>query len=278
MYTLEGFDKEYVKKIYQNTVLYSIFKYNELDESLKPMYNKKYRNALELKDELGIIEKPTKEEVKAFLDNQKEIVEKVQDQNQESINDIAKASVQVLKNEMPEDLNTFEKYQYIFDFVTGIMKFDQDWCDYCGNVPPIDGYDFMFDNGVPVSKTYGGLLVTRIGNSDDITNLMIFLGREIGVEIDKTYCKYNSKRRAINYITSNEFVSYMDPVAVIKQEKEKKEVFLVSEQMLDYKFKNTDVSVIQIAPEPRYNMEEIITKINKLLPQVNYNEYMEIQK
>ena len=71
MYTLEGLDKEYVKKIYQNTVLYSIFKYNELDESLKPRYKKRYNNALESKDKLGIIEEKndlvfTIEEIEKF--------------------------------------------------------------------------------------------------------------------------------------------------------------------------------------------------------------------
>lgn len=278
MYTLEGLDKDYVTKIYQNTVLYSIYKYNELDENIKPVYNKRYQNALELKTELGIIEEPTKEEVTTFLAEQKEKVEKMQNQNQGSIDVIALASVQALLNAMPKDLTNIEKCQYIFDFVTGIMHFDEDWYEYCASVPPIDGYDFMFDNGVPVSKTYGGLLVTRVGTSDDITNLIMFLGRELGVKIEKTYCKHNSKRRAINYINDDKFVSYMDPIAVIRQEKEKKDVFLVSENKLDYSIKDNEISVNQVVPEPRYNMEEIINQVNQLLPQINYIEYTQIQK
>lgn len=280
MYTIEGLDKEYVKKIYQNTILYSIYKYDELEENIKPVYNKKYQNALELKDKLGVIESPSKEEVTSFLDEQKEKVEKIQNQNQELINQIAQATVQTLVNAMPTDLSDIEKYQYIFDFVTGIMKFDADWYEYCANVPPIDGYDFMFDNGVPMSKTYGGLLVTRIGNSDDITNLMVYLGKEIGVKIEKAYCKHNSKRRAINYITDDKYklVSYMDPIAVIRHEKDKKDVFLVSDSKLDYPVKDNGISIDEDVPAPRYNMEEIINKVNQLLPEVNYIEYNQIQK
>lgn len=282
MYTLEGLDKDYVKKIYQNTVLYSIYKFNELEENIQPVYNKKIQNAIDLKKELEITENPTKEEVKAFLDEQKEKVEKIQNQNQEAIDQVARASVTTLVNAMPTDLTDIEKCQYIFDFVTGIMKFDSDWYKYCANVPPIDGYDFMFDNGVPVSKTYGGLLVTRVGNSDDITNLMMFLGRELGLKIEKTYCKHNSKRRAINYINNNQYASYIDPVAVIRKEKEKKDVFLVSERKLDYQIKEKDtdmtISIDQNVPAPRYNMEEIINQINQLLPQVNYIQYTQLEK
>lgn len=293
MYTLEGLDKEYVKNIYQNTVLYSIYKYEQLDDNFKPVYNKKYQNALELKDKLGITETPTKEEVTNFLNEQKEKVENIQKQNQEMINIIARASVEKLISEMPVDLTNVEKYQYLFDFVTKTMKFDSDWYEYCANVPPIDGYDFMFDNGVPVSETYGGLLVTRVGNSDDITNLMIFLGKELGIKIEKTYCKYNSKRRAINYVNEHGFISYMDPIAVIRGEKDKDKVFLVAENELDYPVKDKDVNKVknidedekevsislhQMTPEPRYNMDEIIAKINELLPKVNYIKPEQIQK
>lgn len=280
MYTLEGLDQEYVKKIYQNTVLYSIYKYNELDPAIQPVYKQKFTQAnqairdLEISDTL-----PTKEEIKCFLEEQKQKVEQMKQQNQPIIDQIAEASVKILLDKMPKDLDNIGKLQYIFDFVTKTMTLSSDWFNYCANVPPIDGYEFEFYKGVPTSKSFAGLMVTRTGNSDDITNLMLYLANQMGLKMEKRYAKFGSNRIAVNCISEgNAAISYLDPCAVISGRKKKEDTFLVNASKLDYRFQEYETSFTIEKEEPTYNIDEIISEINQLLPDINYIEYIKLEK
>lgn len=280
MYTLEGFDNEYVKKIYQNTVLYSIYKYNELDYVVQQMFSKRFTQAKKAMNDLGISSiSPSKYEIQVFLEEQKQKMEEIRKQNQPIIDQIADASVKILLDKMPSDLDNIGKLQYIFDFVTKTMTLSNDWFNYCANVPPIDGYDFEFYKGVPTSNSYAGLIVTRTGNSDDITNLIIYLANRIGINVEKRYAKFNDKRIAVNCISvSDTTVSYLDPCAVISGRKKKEDSFLVSVNKLDYRFKDDEPSVTFEREKTTYDMDEIINQINKLLPEINYLSYNKLAK
>lgn len=280
MYTLEGLDEEYVKKIYQNTVLYSIYKYDELNPVVQPMFSKRFMQAKKAMKDLDISSiSPTKYEIQVFLAEQKQKMEEIRKQNQPIIDQITDASVKILLDQMPSNLDNIGKLQYIFDFVTKTMTLSNDWFNYCANVPPIDGYDFEFYKGVPTSNNYAGLMVTRTGNSDDITNLMIYLANQIGIDIEKRYAKFNDKRIAVNCVlVSNTTISYLDPCAVISGRKKKEDSFLVSVDKLDYRFKDDEPSVTFEKEKPTYDMDEIVNQINKLLPEINYLSYNELEK
>lgn len=285
MYTLEGITQEDIITIYQNTVDYSLKKYEEFPDILKEMYQIKYEHALSVKNELGIIEKQSKDELKAYLQETKNKVNNIQKNNQPIIDMLADEILNILKQEKPENLTNTEICEYIFDYVTNIMSYDTDWYNYCHLVPPIDGYDFNFHNGVPLSSSYKGLLITRQGICEDIANLMMLLGRVFNINIKALICKHGKNIHAINYIElENGEISLIDASSVILKGKTKQEAFLVSEQLLnkddEYDFSDLDKdlsdkiisSTILQKNTPSYDIKSIIEKTNKLLPSINYTK------
>lgn len=282
MYTLEGLNEEYIKQIYMSTVLYSIKQYQLLPEELKIIYNKKYQNALIAKEELQIEDNQSLEELRFFLQQQKEKIETIKAQNQPIIDLLAAQTIDILINEMPNNSTQLQKCEYIFDYITNTMEYSNDWYRYCKDVPPTSGYEFSFYHGIPLSNTYEGLLVTRQGICDDIANLITYLGKRIGVNIEKITCDHNENLHAINYIEINGIRSYFDATSVILKNKTKEESFLVSEEFLnkdgDYKFKENIPSTTIEKELITYDINEVINKTNKLIPQTNYINYNKYEK
>jgi hypothetical protein len=282
MYTLEGFDEEYIKNLYKSVVLYSIKKYDLLPDNIKQFYYQKYQNALLIKEEEKIEDNSSIDDLREFLQGQKEIVENVKNQNQPIINLLSSQVLSVIMEQVPKNLTPTAKCECIFDIITTTMEYSNDWYQYCKSVPPIDGFDFSFYHGVPLSDNYEGLLITRQGIGDDIVNLITYLGKKIGINIGKTICEHNENLHAINYIEIDGVRSYLDATSVILKNKTKEEAFLVSEEYLnksgDYKFETSYPSKTLDKKECYYNIENIINNINQLMPQVNYIEYNNLKK
>lgn len=282
MYTLEGLNDEYVKLIHENIILYSLKQYQALPEEIKTFYNSKYQNALTIKQEFNIEYEPELEDLKSFLQEQKEKVEIIKAQNQPIIDFLSSQILSILIKEMPNNLTEIEKCEYIFDFVTKTLEYSEDWYKYCKDIPPINGYEFTFYKGIPLSDNYKGLLITRQGICDDIANLIIYLGKELGVNINKAICEHNENLHAINYMEINGVRSYLDATSVIRKVKTKDEAFLVSEAVLnqyqDYKLKDHSISTTIDRTPVSYDIDKIIIETNKLMPQVNYLTYQKYEK
>ena len=209
-------------------------------------------------------------------------VAQIQNQNQPIIDVLSRQVLQILKNEMKDDLSEIEKCEFLFDYITSTMKYSEDWLKYNCNVPTTSGYEFDFYNGVPLSKNYEGLLVTRQGTCEDISNLMIYLGRQLGIEIEKESCYHHDNLHAINYIVVGDKRSYFDVTSKIRGIKSKEECFLVSKEKLNendkYDFKANYPDVTLNKQLPRYDINEVIAKVNQILPNVNYIEYQKLEK
>ncbi len=274
MYSLIGLEEEYVKKIYQNTVLYSIHRYQSLPEMFQEFYQIKYQNAQEMKEELEIVEDIEIEEAKEFLIKNKKLIEDMKNQNQPVIDEIADQILAVLKQNLPKEATEIETCQYIFDYVINTMEYATDWLKYCNSIPPIDGYDVMLYKGVPLSTSYKGLLVTRQGVCEDIVNLIIDIGKELGVSIYRENCEHNQNLHAINYIIVNGQKSYLDATSVILKTKTKEEAFLVSQEELnknqDYTFRTDQESFTLPHPNITYDINQIIKNTDLIMPKIEY--------
>ncbi len=272
--TLQGFNNDYINKLYQQVILYSIKYYQSLPKEMQLQYKEKYDKALLLQAKFGLDSNESLEELKEFLDNEKSKIEMIKEENQPIIDMFANNILGLILIKMPSDLTDIEKCEYIFDYVTNTMEYADEWKRYCIDVPQNE-YNFCFYSGVPLSKTYEGLLVTKKGNSDDIANLITYLGKRVGVNIEKTFCRHHNNTYAINYIVQKDkTVSYFDAASVIRNEKSKDEIFLVSERVLakdmEYQLKNHQMSVSLKRPTIEYNIDNLINEIKKMEPQINY--------
>lgn len=283
MYSLEAINHEDILKIYQHVVTYSIHRYQELPDSFKEFYKSKYENALNLKVLFCNNEEINKEDCINYLNNAKEVIKKIETANQPVIEMLSEETLNILKSEKPESLDQIKTCEYLFDYITNTMSYSDDWFNYCSSIPPIDGYNFDFYHGIPISTTYNGLLTTRQGSSLDIANLFTYLGREFNLKIETVFCKYNNLSHAINYIEfENGNISLMDPTNIIRKKIDKDSAFLVSENTLTKdgtytfhdgkKYTLYDKTSVDINKnkEKTYDISEVVYKTNSLIPTTNY--------
>lgn len=274
MEVLEALKENEVKEIYDSAVVYSLLKYEELSEGAKEVLYEKYRNALAIVTDKDLDTNKDKDELKAFLENEKNIYESIKDKNQPVIDLVSQMMVNTIKEEIPKDLSNLQVCEYLFDLVTSIMNHASDWTIYFNNTPPKDNYSFEFYNGIPLSKTYPGLLVTRQGTGEDLANLYVYLGREFNIPIGVELCKYKSKYHIVNYILINDKKSYIDIKNRILYNETKEKCFLVSQETLntnkDYIITDTTPSIDVKVPQKNYNIETLITKLNSIMPQIQY--------
>ena len=156
---------------------------------------------------------------------------------------------------------------FIYDINT--KKYNRD-------IPFGEDYDFEFYKGVPISKTFEGLLVTKTGLSDSISNLMIFLGNELGLNISSVACEYNDSDYIINSVKIDDNISYMDVSSVINGSSDIEHACLVDRATL-ISNNNYNGIVEEGITEPldystSYDFTEIINMEKRILPEIEYVE------
>ena len=101
---------------------------------------------------------------------------------------------------------------------------------------PLNNYHFEFYNGIPMSKSFEGLLVTRSKKSLDVSSLMTYLGRVLDLDIENYACEYDNNPRIINCVNLgnkvNKKLSYID-MNMILNGKNPKDYCLVSKKELN---------------------------------------------
>lgn len=247
MYTVNGLDNEYINDIYKNIILYSIKKYENLPLPIQSFYEQKYQNAINLKRTLNIDDNKNIEEIKNYLNNQKEIIDKIKEENQIIIDLLVPKIIHMLAKNINENMTITEVCEYLFDYITLTMEYSTEWYQYCKEVPPVDGFEFSFYKGIPLSNSYPGFLVTKKGICDDIANLFVYLGKVFNLPIKKETCEHNENLHSINYLEINGMRSYFDATSVILKNKKKNEAFLISREILnkenDYVFYDQQESI-----------------------------------
>lgn len=266
MYQLIGIKNKHVKKIYKNIVLLSEKRYYLFSEEEKKIHEWKYKKALETKKELNI--KEENEDVELYLKKQKELIENIKKKNQPIIDKMTIEIIEILKNEMPNKMTELEKAEYIFDYVTNAIFYDEEWNKYCYKLPPLLEYSFKFYKGVPLGNTYEGILVTKNATCKEISNLLAFLGKQLGVTIYVEEYLYNNNIHSINYIINEKEKLYMNATSVIRKRTTKEESFLLSREKLDKKC--NDSRQKNLNRELKYNIISIIKKTNCIKFKVKY--------
>lgn len=261
MYQLNGIRNKHINEIYKNIVLLSEKRYHLLSEEEKILNEWKYKKALEVKKELNIRE-DVNYDVESYLKKQRELIEDIKKINQPIIDEMTIRIVEFLRNEMPNGLTDFEKIEYIFDYVTNVMYYNEEWNKYCYKLPTLSEYNFKFYEGIPLGNTYEGILVTKNATCKEISNLLAFLGEQLGVNICVEEYLYNNNEHAINYILSNEGNLYINATSVIRKRTTKEESFLLPRDDLDKRCNNSKPKILE--RKLKYDIESIIKKTNKI--------------
>ena len=212
---LQAFSKAEVAKIYRSKLIYSLVKYEQQGDDFKEFNHDKYCTALNLMEknfDNNIID-----EVIDYLDNKKSEYIKIANDNQEVIDLIADQLVKNLANQAYMLPNDLEKCRFLFEYVSKMIKYDYDSKRYNRFIPFGEDYDFEFYNGIPLSNSYKGLLVTKAGLSDNIANLMVFLGYKLGLDIGIISCQNYNGSYMINTVNINGNISYMDVTSAVRE-------------------------------------------------------------
>lgn len=277
------FTKEDIQDIYENITIYSIKNYQTLPEEWQEIYKPKYQKALSNLENLNIpyekIDQEEKEEVFTKLENYQQIYRTLLNLNQPVIELYASK----IENKIIETIIKYpteiERIAFLFQFITEYVIYSENYFKFCLQVPLIDGFDFDFKETIPVDSSISGMLVMGQGICDDIVNLMIYLGKKLGLTINKIFVDYNKVAHTLNTITLDNQIYLIDATRKIRKDKTTEECFLVSEKTLNknnnYIFSNLNISKIDYSNQiPNYKQEvsKLIEEIKKLLPkQIDLN-------
>ncbi len=271
---LQAFRDCEIAKIYKNKLMYSIIKYEKQNNDFKDFCHDKYCNALTFNN--SSFDNSIIEEVKEYLDKEMNEYNRVVAENQEVIDLIADELVRNFTNEAVNLSNDLEKCRFLFEYVAKIMHYDFEARKYNRLIPFGNDYDFEFYNGVPISNSYKGLLVTKCGLSDDICNLMVFLGRELNLDIDTVVCQNHYGNYYINSVNIDGNISYMDVTSVIRKKNKIDEACLVDRSTLIQNRNYTNIAeegvLIPLDYSKPYDFCRLIKADNKNMPTAKYLE------
>lgn len=211
--TLQAFRIDEIAKIYKGKLIYSIIKYNNQCEGFKALVENKYLTALDLSN--CSFDNDILVDIVDYLDTEKQKYEEISDKNQEIIDIIADRLTENIVKEGKDLPNDLEKCRFIFEYILKTFNYDFTSKKYHRNIPFGEDYNFEFYNGVPISKSYKGLLVTKTGLSDNIANLMVYLGNQLGISIGTLSCECYGDTYILNTINIDGNVSYMDITSVL---------------------------------------------------------------
>ena len=271
---VQAFKDYEIAKIYKNKLIYSIIKYNEQSDEYKDYFHSKYCNSLNFSN--SSFDTSIKEDVIEYLNTEMEKYNKIASENQEVIDTLADILVKNFINEANKLPNDFEKCRFLFEYVSKIMQYDYNTKKYNRFIPFGEDYPFEFYNGVPISNSYKGLLVTRTGLSDSISNLMIYLGRKIGLNMGSIVCQNYNGSYMLNTVKIDGNISYMDVTSVINKKCSIEEACLVDRATLLKKNSYTDILeegiLIPIDYSNSYDLKELIDKEKQIIPTTRYIE------
>lgn len=270
MLKLNGIKNKYIKEIHKNIVLLSEKKWHLFSEEERKLIEWKYQNVLEAKKEFNIKEND-KYNVEYYLKKQKELIEDIKRKNQPIIDELTIKIVEILKEEMPNNLTDLEKVEYIFDYVINVISYNEEWNKYFYKLPPLPEYDFQFYKGVPLGNTDEGILVTKSAMCKQISNLLAFLGKQLGINIYVEEYSYNNNKHAINYILSKKGKLYINATSVIRKRTTKEESFLLPREKLDKKSNTSGQKSLE--KKLKYDMESIVEKTSKIKFKIIYTKY-----
>lgn len=273
------FTSEDVAEIYDDAVVYSILKYDTLSDIWKEFFERRYDAALKHLKNRNIdymkIDKSTMEFLKDRLMNYQQLYNQILEQNQETIELVAPKIEKLIiltGNTMQSEI---ERVSFLFDFITSYITYSEDYFHYCLEVPPIDGFTFDFKNNLPVDSSIDGMLVIGQGLCDDISNLMIYLGKKLKLNIGKTFATYKGNHHSFNTITLQDGNTYLiDATRKIRKDMQTSECFLVSQEELnknhDYIFEDKLLTSTYPKMVPRNPdcILELIERIKEITPSI----------
>lgn len=274
------FTEDDVREIYDDVVIYSILKYQRLDEGWQLEFSKRYRQAQEYLKSRGIRDEAWKnvnfEQLKLKLSNYQKVYNSVLQLNQTTIEKSGLEIERFILKTIEKKKTELEKVSFLFDFVTRYVTYSEDYFHYCLEVPPVDGFTFDFKNCIPVDSSIYGMLVIGQGVCDDISNLLCHLGRKLQLDITKVMGSYRGFLHSFNGVNFLDGTcSFMDATRLIRGDKEKEGCFLVSQSTLNkdgtYGFREDMVSGKDykgVYPNFQKEVDELIANIQFLKPQL----------
>ena len=226
-----------IKDIYDLITIYSILKYNNLEKEIQLEFEEGYKNTIknfkERNLETNKLSNYNLETLEKRLKDYNIVYETNIKLNKDTINDLATKVEHLIITRIQEE-DEITRISFLFDFITNYINYSEENFKYCLNVPFTDNFSFDFSNNVPVDNRVQGLLVQRQGVCDDISNLIIYLGNCLNLNIKKIFCTYNNNLHCLNCITLNDGKNYLiDATRVIRKDKTKEECFLVSEETIN---------------------------------------------
>ena len=277
------FTKKDIEDIYNNLIIYSIMNYHNLPIESQNFLKKKYLHALKYLKEKELTEEleyTNYEQLQQTLLQYQVVYNEIYNRNKNTINLYGKKIEKLIIDKTNTYKTPLEKISFLFDFVTNYITYSEDYVNYCLNIPPVNNnnlktnLEFDFKNQVPVDTTIEGMLVIGQGLCEDISNLLAYLGKKVGLNIDIIFTNYKGTSHSLNKITLDDGKTYLlDATRLIRGDMTKKQCFLVSNKTLNkngiYQFKQIDS--IKDKEENNYNTEEdakkLIEKINAIKPE-----------
>ena len=272
--TINAFREDEVAKVYKGKLIYSLIKYNRQSEDYKEFFSDKYLNSLNLNN--SSFDNDLYDEVVEYLNKEKERYNTLLNTNQIVIDIIADEIANNLIKEASTITDDKEKCRFLVEYITTTFKYDDYNKKYHRDIPFGEDYNFEFYNGIPVSKSYKGLLVTKIGLSDSIANLLVYLGRQLGLQINTISCTCDDDSYMINSVNIDGNISYIDATSILKGTCSVTDACLVDASNLNKYASFTGINeegITQVGYYTiPYNFTNLITMEKRILPQIQYME------
>ena len=240
------FSEKDIQEIYDYLVEYSIRVYEQsLSEYNISDWKSKYKHALKLKTEslnrvhLSIL--PTNM-IEAYLTSKQEKYKSNLLANKTVTEECTNLALIAFKNGINTNASQLKKASYIFDFVTQTIQYARDYQKYCLNVPQLGRFEFDFHETMPIDHTADiyQMIIQNQGTSDEICNLISFLGSIIGLQIKPKQVLKNGKPYTVNILKIGKKSTLIDATKAIKGKGKKGSTFLVSSKKLHIEFKEDD--------------------------------------
>lgn len=260
------FNDEDIKDIYTAITIYSIKKYQTLPIAWQDKFQKRYQNAINNLNQLNISSKKLNEETIESLYVKLETYQKLYFQIAQLNQLVIQQYIPLIESKIIETIKKYptdiEKVTFLFTFLTEYLTYSEDCFKYCLQVPPIDNFVFDFKYNLPVQfNKIEEMLIMNQGICDDISNLLIYLGNKLNLNIKKIFANYKDNNHSLNKIIIENQIFLIDATRKIRKDKTTNECFLVSPKTLNkegyYIFENL-------------NEQEEIQDYNKELP--NYQD------
>ena len=278
---LTPFTNKDINEIYNDVIIYSILNYQQFDEETKEYFLKRYNHSCSLLKTNNIDSKSLEitdiYTIKNKLDTYKSVYDNFININNAVINDISKDIERIILSSISKKDDELSRISYLFDFITSYITYSEDYYNYCIKTSPTSGYEFDFKNNLPINvyKSIEELLVIGQGVCEEISNLMVYLGKKLNLNIETVGCTYKGEKHSINKITLKNGNTYLiDATRLIRKDKTKEACFLVSTTDLNkesnYVFNQDLITTTYKEAIPSFKMHTdiLINNLGLLRPQI----------